>query len=119
MLDTALVSLCESVIAELPAIEDPHRANIAAALSTFATALRDELERNGNFMKLAKTLETQAGDLADSEQRLAYVRKEVQAIYRGLSEQSPQRTRLVAVDEHLGAIEKTLVPLAPVRGEAV
>lgn len=113
MLDGSLVSLCESVIAQLPDIEDPQRTNVANALSTFATTLRDELERGGNFMKLAKTLETQAKELHESADRIATVRRELQNVYRSISETSSVRTRLVVADEHLAAVEKVLIPLAP------
>lgn len=111
MLDSSLMTLCESVIAELPGIADPQRTNVATALSTFATTLRDELERGGNFMKLAKTLEAHSKELHESAQRLAKVRGEIQAAYQSISETSAVRTRLVLADEHLAAIEKTLVPL--------
>ena len=113
MLDGSLVRLCETVIAELPNIEDPQRTNVANALSAFATTLRDELERGGNFMKLAKTLEEQAKELHESAQRLGVVRGELQSVYRSISETSSVRTRLVVADEHLAAIEKTITPLAP------
>ncbi|GAC1393268.1 MAG: hypothetical protein NVSMB31_12460 [Vulcanimicrobiaceae bacterium] len=113
MLDATLVTLCETVIAELPNIEDPARTNVANALSQFATALRDQLERGGHFMKLAKTLEEQAHELSDGAERLAVVRQELQSVYRSISETSSVRTRLVVADEHLAAIEKVLVPLAP------
>lgn len=117
MLDASLMTLCESVIAELPNIEDPQRTAVANALSTFATTLRDELERGGNFMKLAKTLEDQARELHDSAERIATVRRELQAVYRSISETSSVRTRLVVADEHLAVVEKALVPLAPAAGE--
>lgn len=113
MLDASLVSLCETVIAELPEIADPQRTSVANALSKFATTLRDELERGGNFMKLAKTMETQAKELHDSAERLSVVRQELQSVYKSISESSSVRTRLVVADEHLAAIEKVLVPLAP------
>ncbi|MDP9024025.1 MAG: hypothetical protein M3N13_01445 [Candidatus Eremiobacteraeota bacterium] len=113
MLDTSLVSLCETVIAELPEIADPQRTSVANALSKFATTLRDELERGGNFMKLAKTMETQAKELHESAARLAVVRQELQSVYTSISESSSVRTRLVVADEHLAAIQKSLVPLAP------
>ena len=113
MLDASLMTLCESVIAELPTIEDPQRTAVANALSKFATTLRDELERGGNFMKLAKTLEDQARDLHDSAERVAAVRRELQTVYRSISETSSVRTRLVVADEHLAVVEKSLVPLAP------
>ena len=113
MLDRSLVSLCESVIAQLPEIEDPQRTNVANALSAFATTLRDELERGGTFMKLAKTLETQAKELHESADRIATVRRELQNVYRSISETSSVRTRLVVADEHLAAVEKVLTPLAP------
>lgn len=117
MLDASLMSLCESVIAELPNLEDPQRTVIANALSQFATTLRDELERGGNFMKLAKTLEDQAKDLHDSAERVATVRRELQTVYRSISETSSVRTRLVVADEHLAVVEKALVPLAPTAEE--
>ena len=117
MLDASLMTLCESVIAELPNIEDPQRTAVANALSKFATTLRDELERGGNFMKLAKTLEDQARELHDSAERIATVRRELQAVYRSISETSSVRTRLVVADEHLAVVEKALVPLAPAAGE--
>ena len=113
MLDASLMTLCEAVIAELPNIEDPQRTAVANALSAFATTLRDELERGGNFMKLAKTLEDQARDLHDGAERVATVRRELQNVYRSISETSSVRTRLVVADEHLAAVEKALVPLAP------
>lgn len=118
MLDASLMTLCESVIAELPHLEDPQRSVIASALSTFATTLRDELERGGNFMKLAKTLEDQAKELSESAERVATVRRELQNVYRSISETSSVRTRLVVADEHLAAVEKALVPLAPATGES-
>jgi len=117
MLDASLVTLCETVIAQLPAIEDPQRTNVANALSTFATTLRDELERGGNFMKLAKTMEAQAKELHDGAERLAVVRQELQSVYKSISESSSVRTRLVVADEHLAAIEKALVPLAPTQDD--
>ncbi|MDQ6929745.1 MAG: hypothetical protein M3126_03635 [Candidatus Eremiobacteraeota bacterium] len=113
MLDTSLVALCESVIAQLPEIQDPQRTNVANALSQFATTLRDELERGGNFMKLAKTMEEQAKELHAGAERLATVRGELQSVYKSISETSAVRTRLVIADEHLAAIEKSLHPLAP------
>jgi len=113
MLDASLISLCETVIAELPGIADPQRTSVANALSKFATTLRDELERGGNFMKLAKTMETQAKELHDSAERLSVVRQELQSVYKSISESSSVRTRLVVADEHLAVIEKALVPLAP------
>ena len=113
MLDSSLVELCQTVIAQLPDLPEPQRTNVANALSRFATTLRDELERGGNFLKLAKTLETQAKDLHESSERLAYVRKEIQKIYRGVSETSALRTQLVTLDEHLATIERTFAPNAP------
>lgn len=113
MLDASLMTLCETVIAQLPSIEDPQRTAVANALSAFATTLRDELERGGNFMKLAKTLEDQARELNDSAERVATVRRELQSVYKSISETSSVRTRLVVADEHLAAVEKALVPLAP------
>lgn len=118
MLDASLMTLCESVIAELPNLEDPQRSVIANALSKFATTLRDELERGGNFMKLAKTLEEQAKELNESAERVATVRRELQNVYRSISETSSVRTRLVVADEHLAVVEKALVPLAPATGES-
>ncbi len=116
MLDSSLVALCESVIAELPQIPDPQRSTVATALSKFATTLRDDLERGGNFIRLAKTLEAQAKELEESAQRMSAVRRELQNVYNSISESSALRTRLVVADEHLAAIEKTLVPLAPTDG---
>lgn len=113
MLDASLVALCESVIAQLPDIQDPQRTSVANALSLFATTLRDELERGGNFMKLAKTLEEQAKELHASGERLVTVRSELQSLYSSISETSAVRTRLVVADEHLAAIQKSLTPLAP------
>ena len=108
MLDTSLVALCESVIADLPDLPDPQRTNIANALSRFATTLRDELERGGNFMKLAKTLEMQTKELSEGAERLAAARHELQNAYKSISETSSMRTRLVVADEHLAAVEKAV-----------